>query len=38
MNLSGRFIFKIMAAKASKKKKKKSMSQKVKVESREKKL
>ena len=37
MNLSGRFIFKIMAAKASKKKKK-SMSQKVKVESREKKL
>lgn len=41
MNLSGRFLFKIVTAKANepkKKKKKKPMSQKVKIESREKKL
>ena len=40
MNLSGRFLFKIVTAKAneSKKKKKKPMNQKVKIESREKKL
>ena len=43
MNLSGRFLFKIVTAKANeskkkKKKKKEPMSQKVKIESREKKL